>query len=346
MKTQTPIYTGDAFGKSNVLKPQPILGSLRFWLEVFCYAAGELNINCKNEKVDRDELFKKVNNIIEEQEVSLFEAKKNALKELGVSIPSQVFGCNGWEGFVKINEINFCKKQIRLPKAIYKNKNKSDGWNEIYPGDNRTIDKKKEHVWYFPVSSLFGEAKIKLELADEKIGDDIIFPLLSFIQKYGFFGGRNNLGFGRVKFNLENFNLSEFNQFRFYNRIITIDDVIEEKEKFDDLINDDLVKKRKIGFYELDPDKSQNEDSIEKKYLNMIETLLSEKSMLRYRCKQKYIKNKEKRHFVFGFTGKNEEGKIEETNATKIIPWINHIAENNYKYGFISLILLETFPRG
>ena len=348
MITQTPLCTGDAFSESHNLKPQSLLGSLRFWLEVICYAAGELDINCKNEKVDQSEFSSKVNEIIEEQEISLFEAKKEALKELAISIPSQLFGCNGWEGFVRIKEIDFCNKQIELPCVIYKEKEKQDGWKEEYPviknGIKKcpgNIDKEKEHAWYFPDPCLFGEAKIKLELTDKKVGQDIIFPLLNFIQKYGFVGGKNNLGFGRVKFDLENTNLSEFNQFRFYNKTVKIDDVIKEKEEFDHLINDDLVNERKIGFYRPGFYESKNKEKPEKIYLDMIKILLSEKSSLRYLCKRKA-----KRHFVFGSTERDKYKKIEGPNATKLIPWINHVENNKYEYGFISLILLEKFPRG
>lgn len=359
MITQTPLCTGDAFSESHNLKPQSLLGSLRFWLEVICYAAGELDINCKNE-VKQSTFFSKVNEILERQEISLPEAKKEALKELAISIPSQLFGCNGWEGFVRIKEIDFCNKQIELPCVIYKEKEKQDGWKEEYPviknGIKKcpgNIDKEKEHAWYFPDPCLFGEAKIKLELTDKKVGQDIIFPLLNFIQKYGFVGGKNNLGFGRVKFDLENTNLSEFNQFRFYNKTVKIDDIIKEK-KFDDLINYDLVKEGKIGFCNFGPYKFQKGRSLKEKYLQIIKTLLAKKSKLRGECKgdnKKYNKksiilHSEKRHFVFGSTVRDKYKKIEGPNATKLIPWINHVENDEYEYGFISLILLEKFPRG
>lgn len=362
METQTPIRTGDAFRESKVLKPQSFLGSLRFWLEVICFVAGELENNCKSEKLDQEKFFSAINEIVEKQKVSIFEAKKKALSALNISIPSQVFGCNGWEGFVRVKEIRFCNKQINLPCVIYKEKYKQDGWVEKYPVvDNGrkkcpriNIKKQKEHAWYFPDTYLFGKASIKLELVDEKIGKNIIFPLLNFIQKYGFVGGSNNLGFGRVKFSLEDINISEFNQFEFNNKIITIDDIIEGKEDFNGLISYDLVKKRKIGFFNFGLYKPKKEKSLEKMYLGMIKTLLVKKSELRGKCrgddekdkKEDNVFDNEKRHFVFGSAARDEYIGIKGPNATKIIPWINNVTENKYEYGFISLILLEKFPRG
>lgn len=42
VKPVTPVYTGDAFG-INAIKPQSIMGSLRFWFEVFLKAVGYLH---------------------------------------------------------------------------------------------------------------------------------------------------------------------------------------------------------------------------------------------------------------------------------------------------------------
>lgn len=340
MLTQTPVYTGDAFSKSYDLKPQSLLGSLRFWFEVFCFAAGELDTNYKKEELKADTFYSEVNEILEKQEVSLFEAKKEALQKLGISIPSQIFGCNGWEGFVRIKEIGFDKytKKLKLPEIIYK--------------DNKP-------AWYLPKGYLFGKAKVKFELADEKIGVNIIFPLLNFIQKYGFVGGKNNLGFGRVTFSLENtimsknYNLAEFSQFRFNNKTVAIDDVIEEMESFDDLINDDLVEKRKIGFFRFGSYETEKEGNLEERYSEMIKILLVKKSELRGKYRENNKKgNKEdntldkKRHFVFGSTVRDEYMGIKGPNATKIIPWISHSEKNKCEYGFISLILLQDFPGG
>ena len=40
LDTITPLWTGDAWGKNNEIRPSSIMGSLRFWFEVICYFAG------------------------------------------------------------------------------------------------------------------------------------------------------------------------------------------------------------------------------------------------------------------------------------------------------------------
>lgn len=341
MDTITPVWTGNAFNKGKLLKPQSIIGSLRFWLEVFCYAAGELCKNCDKEELDQEKFMQKINELLErEKELSIVKAKRKALRELGISIPSQAFGCNGWEGFIKIKRISSIdEKEIKLPEVIYKERgNYNVDWNEA---DSRRIDRKKEHAWYFPQSFIFGRLTIEIELVDENIGKEILYPLLNFIQKYGFVGGKNNIGYGRVKFRLDNVKLSDFYEFKLNNKTKMIDDVVEENLKeFNELIKYDLIKNRKIGLYKLEDDTSEDKDILE-----IIKELIREKSKWRTECKNKSILEDNKRHYFFGSTCRDKYKDIEGPNATKIIPWINQVAENKYEYGFISLILLQDFPK-
>lgn len=53
VNTVTPIYTGDAFG-INAIKPQSIIGSLRFWFEIFLKAVNQLHsgYNYKDENLN------------------------------------------------------------------------------------------------------------------------------------------------------------------------------------------------------------------------------------------------------------------------------------------------------
>jgi len=52
------------------------------------------------------------------------------------------------------------------------------------------------------------------EYRDQTTITNIIVPLLNFIQQYGFIGGKNNLGYGRVKFTIDGEDIEE-NVFRF-----------------------------------------------------------------------------------------------------------------------------------
>ena len=47
------------------------------------------------------------------------------------------------------------------------------------------------------------------EYRDQTIITNIIVPLPNFIQRYGLVGGKNNLGYGRVKFTIESEDIEE-----------------------------------------------------------------------------------------------------------------------------------------
>ena len=335
IETITPVWTGDAFQQCKSLKPQSILGSLRVWLEVLCYVAGKLDKDSRKEKLDQEEFLKELNCLLEEQkEFSIIYAKRKVLEKLGISIPSQVFGCSGWEGFMKIIKIEKFSKDrfnnpLKFPSYIYRDKN------------NNSSSRWKLGIPYF-----WGKCKISLELADKKVGEDIIYPLLNFIQKYGFIGGKNNLGYGRVKFASDSVNLSNYDELRLSDdKIIEIDNVIKPKGKLADLIQDDLINERKIGLCKL-------QENIEKeKILDIIEELVIKKSEWRADYEKKCNLGMEEIGYVFGHRDlkvKDKRSKYKDLqgpNATKIIPWINYIEQNKYEYGFISLVLLQDFPK-
>lgn len=68
----------------------------------------------------------------------------------------------------------------------------------------------------------------------------------------------------------------------------------------------------------------------------MIRELLKEKAKARLSFKDHYPRESELRNYIFGI-GKGQAN----ANATKIIPWINKKNDNEYEYGYISLILLD-----
>lgn len=188
--TITPIFTGDANGEYNRLKPQSILGSLRFWFEVYCYATGKLEGDCC-EKINNVEFTKILKDVVaQDNSISLIDAKKETLKRLKVSLPSQFFGCSGWEGLIEIKEINVNNnKQIYVPPRIYKNKNDLNApWHEN--NENKfKFDRRIHHAWFFPEKYFFGVFKIKFLLSDESLKKRIPLSIIIFHRKIRIYRG-------------------------------------------------------------------------------------------------------------------------------------------------------------
>ncbi|NQS76786.1 MAG: type III-B CRISPR module RAMP protein Cmr1 [Peptococcaceae bacterium] len=328
--TTTPVWTGDAWGEFKKLKPQSIQGALRFWFEVICYAS-EIDIKNYNEEKLDDKKFKSsikqvIDNAAENGEnMTIYNAKKKALHNLGVSYPSQYFGCNGWRGFIRIKSIeqdynNQSKNPLGLKRVLYKNPE----------------DKHKSPKWYFGHPYYFGTFVITIELEDEELKANVLYPLLRFIERYGFIGGKNNLGYGRVRFSIEEVNLSNYSSLILGvgHYVDTEKIVSKDISEFKGLLAERLVRNRKIGLYVKD-------DNCNLEVKKMIEELILEKSNKRAECI-----DKNKRHFIYGSTKKDKYKEIVGPNATKIIPWIDKAENGKYQYGYISLILLQGLKRG
>jgi len=303
---------------------------LRFWFEVYCYAVGILVKNYEKEKVNFDKFQESLKSMLGE-EINLDEAKDTALAMQDISLPSRIFGCTGWKGQIEIENIKVKKdenfedyQQNELPIAGYKK-------------------------WFFPKKNewFFGNAKITF-VSNQVIIENIIIPLLSLIQQYGFIGGKNNLGYGRVKFFVDGKNIKKsvfkFSYFRKQHKRnlekfddVSIFDGIQEISVFNELLN---CKKIALWKYKKD------DNSVILK--NIIEFLIN------YKAKQRAMqRNRNVRHYKFGSTSsrdeyyvnniRNKTHKISGPNATKIIPWINKMDNSGYEYGFLSLVGLQSF---
>ena len=114
-ETITPLWTGDAWMENNEIRPSSLIGSLRFWFEVYYKVCKnenfEINENgIPKEKLDYEEFKKKVyEELLNKDEVfnSFEEIEDKILKNLGISTPSRVFGCTCWKSRVRIKDINF-----------------------------------------------------------------------------------------------------------------------------------------------------------------------------------------------------------------------------------------------
>ena len=306
------------------------MGALRFWFEVYCHAVGIPVKNYADEEVKTGKFQESLKSKLK-KEIDLGEAEDMALAEQDISLSSRIFGCTGWKGQIKIQNIK-----------TEKDKRFNNYWQ-----DKLNIPGHKG--WFFPKKDewFFGNIEMSL-ISKQEIIEDIIKPLFNFLQQYGVLGGKNNLGYGRVKFTIGKNNIKEnvfkFSHFRkrYKENFIkfsdnSISNALEEVFDFTQLLNC-----KKIGLWKY------------KKCNNSVSFKSIMESLIKYKATQRVMqKNNNIRHYKFGSTASNdkyyinnlhdEAHKIPGPNATKIIPWINKINDNNYEYGFISLVGLQNF---
>ena len=192
-RTITPLWTGDAWqwqgnreGKREI-RPSSLIGSLRFWFEIICYFNGVVDEESFDPKKGRFE--KEINpNALREyikKYGNTFECKIQALLEQDIPIPAIIFGTTGWRSLIEIKEVlepeeygvyPFPEGKIEIPELKHNGKVPS---------------------WYFG-RGFYGRFQVKF-LVEKSILEDIFYPLLNFMDKYGFWGGKWNIGYGRLK---------------------------------------------------------------------------------------------------------------------------------------------------
>ncbi len=197
--TLTPLWTGDAWRENKEIRPSSIMGSLRFWFEVICYFAGiTSNSNYENGKLKDDLNFDEFKKKLSENGVS-FEGLDKNLAGCKISLPSRVFGCTGWKGWVRIKGIGVAENKENYNFPVGRIEFKELEYTKKYfdKKDNKEKMKKVIPAWYFP-KGFFGKFTVTFEIK-ENILEPVFYPLLRFIEKYGFLGGKWNIGYGRVK---------------------------------------------------------------------------------------------------------------------------------------------------
>ncbi len=202
-KTITPLWTGDAWGECKEIKPSAIMGSLRFWFALYWNIKKRQNTETLNkngipdnnlsklEKPNENKTFEKflIKNIFQTQDFD--EAIDKALDELGLPVPSRIFGCTGWKSRINIkieefsrNEFNFSNLEKKFP-LNFLNIN-SGFWIE-----NSLFDKNEE-------ITLFTDIKTKL-ITTEYWWDNYLKDFFEFFQdKIILVGGKKSFGFGFV----------------------------------------------------------------------------------------------------------------------------------------------------
>jgi len=294
-QTITPLFTGGVDMKMTEIKPSSIMGSLRFWFDVICHFSG-INNKFKyndNKKPKIGNEYLKI--LITESEES---ERKNKLPDdvicckLMLTPTEYYFGTTGWKSKIGIEEISMSADDLYF----------------VDKSNKRIVNGKN---WYLPEKYYMGSFTIVFFIESKEIAENILFPLLNFIQEYGFLGAKNNIGFGRVK--VIEPNISTNSQLHILKDEVLWENIIHRAKNESDLFNIN-----QINYFKID-------DKVGV-FQNNIRNLLIKKSQIR-----SWKRIKPERHYIFGSTAKDEyytfnnSNKItaKGPNATKIIPVIS-----------------------
>ncbi|MDI3529269.1 MAG: CRISPR-associated protein Cmr1 [Thermoanaerobacter sp.] len=354
LETITPLWTGDAWQKNTEIRPSSLMGSLRFWLEVICYFVLKKDFDSKKgrfeEEVNQDEFKKKL-----KSNSTDVKSQIETLIEMNIPVPSIIFGTTGWRGLIEIKEIKplydycfgnklnlpyaaaFTKSQLNQLKEFNDKEELNYFINNFYGKNFKDKDKNFKSQWsafYFPNPYFYGEFTVKF-LVEEEILDSIFYPLLNFMDKYGYWGGKWNIGYGRlkvkgvregnntVKWGMGEFNLGFINN---SNNNFNLGEYLNEVNKFEDLTkNNNNGKSIKMLSNQI-----SNSD-----FKDIIKNLIKIKANERAQHKNRGGSTEE-RHKIFG-TIEAPPYKDSLPQGSKILPYITK-GEQGYCGGFLSIV--------
>ena len=338
-RTVTPIYFGDAWGRNALaLRASSIMGCLRFWFEVICYFAGittnadykivgqNKNVVLKADLNQEEFQDRQIKHLIGGNLLSIEESIDRALAEMDIPLPARIFGCTGWQGLIKIGEVK-----------TFPFKNTKFTYSKIGIPKDRSIDevllngkcpKKSDEnysVHFFPGSPFQGNFEINF-ITTPQIAECILFPLLMFVEKYGFLGGGWNSGFGRVtaSFSETSKDYDTYKDYaEFVNTPVRYADLVNKIPKKEDLW-EDRKNINTINLYQCKIDGNKED---------ILKELIRQKVYLRRK-----INDKNECHLVFGTTKSPPEKKL-LPQGSKILPWIYEPNGDKSKRqcGFISI---------
>ncbi|MGA1861438.1 type III-B CRISPR module RAMP protein Cmr1 [Deferribacter thermophilus] len=363
--TITPLWTGDAWQDNSEIRPSSLMGSLRFWFEVICYFSGICKIEKENNRIVniKEGRFEKEVNKKDFRECILergndFQAKIECLNEQNILLPSIIFGTTNWKSLIEIKDIeyleNYCfGNYLNLPYAIafYKKNNNDEPQefktreelntfiNNRYKNIRDWKEKQKKFreeysVFYFPIPYFYGKFSVTFKI--DEIEKSIFFPLLTFMEQYGFWGGKWNIGYGRLEIKSVEENNQEINNWQskeFDLSVVQKDKKINFTEfiKFENKFENLTKKENKIKV--LHPISSNSD------FKEIIKILIQRKSLER----ASFREDDEERHKIFGKTG-NPRQIPYVPQGSKILPYI-YKEGKEFKGGFISVAGLLNLER-
>jgi CRISPR-associated protein Cmr1 len=326
--TITPLYTGDAWQEFKEIRPSSLIGSLRFWFEVICYFGGicsEKDFDKKKGRFEKDIKNDEIKKRLLKYGTD-FWGQIEALKELEIPLPAIIFGTTGWKSLIEIKKIDFNDENFEEVK------------NTII------IPNKK---WFWKKIEYNGELTATFRVPEE-IKETIFFPLLNFMNKYGYWGGSWNIGYGRLKvkkikikindqlIERTNWQKNEFDFSKFKSSKENLKEnwngnfnSLINTVNYNDLINKDIdeitkiLSTKKVKKIQIEDCNSDIKKAIQK--------LIKKKAELRKRYKPnaQNDNNVERRHEIFGY--------LKPTEGSKILPYINRLDESTYECGLLSI---------
>jgi CRISPR-associated protein Cmr1 len=337
-ETITPLWFGNSWSENAApFKASSLIGSLRFWFEVICYFSGittnkdYANDNERtilkadlNAKEFPEKLVERLNNNKLVTDTSVNNLVHEVLTSLSMPLPARVFGCTGWQGLIRVKKVEIKKSNNEKPDIPFRiGVPKKDRHGRILI--NNKCPKKSDEdfsVYFFPEpNSYYGSFNVIFD-TNEETKQYILYPLLKFIENYGFLGKGWNLGYGRVKVYFED-GEKQYDRFSNYagfnaNPVKFIDIIKHVSKKEDYLSKINVPCEKKLIIW----DTTENSKNIVIE--EIIKELIREKFYMR-----RSLYNHVKRHEVFGTTSSPSHG-------SKILPWIYKDGKK-LNYGFVSI---------
>ncbi len=242
-QTLTPLWTGDAWGENNTIRPSSIIGSLRFWFYVYCKSVN-IPLEKKNQKeglitnlndyVKEYNRMEKTNESFESllgkeinEKVGYNEAIKNVFQKINFPLILQIFGCTGWKSQIKIKSIKL--KETNISKEdidfyfLY-DKINTQTKNSFFWA-NKLLFNKNDNI------KLFTDLTIEFSL--NPIFENEFTEFLKFFQdKIILVGGKKSFGFGfcLIRTNSEPQNINSTSLTTIYGfKKMTLDNIPEDK---------------------------------------------------------------------------------------------------------------------
>ncbi|RJO60651.1 MAG: type III-B CRISPR module RAMP protein Cmr1 [Dehalococcoidia bacterium] len=177
-RTLTPLWTGGVeAGKMERIHETGIIGSLRWWFEVFMRGfGGMVNDPTKDERSGFDsEKYKK----------SQATDERARLRDAGLCDVSQVFGATGWRRRFRLTIIDQTQRDTSLPTPI--------------SADRTNSRTNKKPTWWFPDQPRSGNLTIQMQSLDRYFPAGVIGGLLQFVADWAAVGAKAQMGFGVVE---------------------------------------------------------------------------------------------------------------------------------------------------
>lgn len=176
VRTLTPLWTGGVGGKVDRIHETSIIGSLRWWFEVFVRGLGGMvNDPTNDERSGFDR---------EKYEKSKAEDERIRLRDAGICDVSHIFGATGW------------RRRFRMVIADETQPDSSSRWisaNRINPGT------KKKPTWCFPDKPRSGSLTIQVQSLAQDFPAEVIGGLLQFLADWAAIGAKTQMGFGVIE---------------------------------------------------------------------------------------------------------------------------------------------------